>query len=311
MSNVLIQFPTTKFLDERGEISKAWRQWLLNPQVITINLSEAISISSGGTGLVSVPGAGQLLIGNGAAYVLSTLTAGAGIGIGNGLGSITVSNDGVVSLTAGVGIGVSGSTGNVTVSNIGVTALTAGAGIGVSASAGNITVSNVGVTALAGTANQVIVSASVGSVTISLPQSIATTNTPTFSGVSVAAINGNTVTTGSFTITLTGFTAGVTGTAIYSITNNVVTLFIPILTGTSNAGTMTATGIPAAITPATTHAGFPVGVEDNTVQPTLPGRADVLTNNTMQFFLKLDGTAFTNSGTKGLPFGLTVTYNLN
>jgi hypothetical protein len=69
---------------------------------------------------------------------------------------------------------------------------------------------------------------------------------------------------GTFTITLTGFTANPTGTAVYSVTNNVVTLFIPALTATSNATTMTATGLPAAIQPATQHGGLAVGtVNDN------------------------------------------------
>jgi hypothetical protein len=60
------------------------------------------------------------------------------------------------------------------------------------------------VTSLIGTANQVIVSASVGIVTLSLPQSIATTSTPTFAG-------------GTFTGT-TGFADG--GTTTPSITFN-------------------------------------------------------------------------------------------
>lgn len=42
------------------------------------------------------------------------------------------------------------------------------------------------VTSLAGTANQVNVSASTGAVTLSLPQSIATTSTPTFGGLTLS-----------------------------------------------------------------------------------------------------------------------------
>jgi len=49
-------------------------------------------IRAGGTGLSSIPTNGQLLIGNGTNYTLSTLTAGAGISVTNAAGSITVAN---------------------------------------------------------------------------------------------------------------------------------------------------------------------------------------------------------------------------
>jgi hypothetical protein len=53
-------------------------------------LSTALSVAQGGTGLGAAATNGQLLIGNGAGYTLSTLTAGAGIQITNAAGSITV-----------------------------------------------------------------------------------------------------------------------------------------------------------------------------------------------------------------------------
>jgi hypothetical protein len=54
------------------------------------------------TDLVSVPSNGQLLIGNGSAFVNSTLTAGTGIAISNGAGSITISaTDGNITLDDG------------------------------------------------------------------------------------------------------------------------------------------------------------------------------------------------------------------
>jgi hypothetical protein len=49
-------------------------------------------------------------------------------------------------------------------------------------------ISNSGVTELTGTSNQVTVSASTGSVTLSLPQSINSTATPTFGGVTVGSV---------------------------------------------------------------------------------------------------------------------------
>ena len=54
---------------------------------------------------------------------------------------------------------------------------------------------------------------------------------------------------GTFTITGTGFVANPTGTAKYLILGNTATVFLPTLTGTSNATTFTLTGLPAAITP--------------------------------------------------------------
>jgi len=49
-------------------------------------------------------------------------------------------------------------------------------------------ISNSGVTELTGTSNQVSVSGSTGSVTLSLPQNIHSTATPTFSGVTVGSV---------------------------------------------------------------------------------------------------------------------------
>jgi trimeric autotransporter adhesin len=111
-------------------------------------------------------------------------------GNGSGLTDLNASNftAGVVSPQFG-GTGVNGAAaangalliGNGTGYTLGT--LTAGAGIGILNGAGSITVSNTGVTSLAGTANQVNVSASTGAVTLSLPQDIATTSTPTFGGL--------------------------------------------------------------------------------------------------------------------------------
>lgn len=59
------------------------------PAVVTGVLSH----SNGGTGLSTTPANGQLLIGNGSGYTLSTLTGGAGIIITNAAGSITLSSN--------------------------------------------------------------------------------------------------------------------------------------------------------------------------------------------------------------------------
>ena len=66
------------------------------------------------TDLVPVPSNGQLLIGNGSAFVNSTLTAGTGITISNGAGSVTIASTGsgsgtVTSVSVTTANGVSGS----------------------------------------------------------------------------------------------------------------------------------------------------------------------------------------------------------
>ena len=94
--------------------------WLMNPQFITVTLGSALPVTSGGTGLTTIPTNGQLLIGNGTGYTLNPLTPGAGIGITNGVGLITVANTGVLSNIASSGISVSSATGNVTIANTGV-----------------------------------------------------------------------------------------------------------------------------------------------------------------------------------------------
>lgn len=105
-------------------------------------------------------------------------------------GSATLTNLGNATLTATITAN-SVALGTDTTGNY-VADLTAGTGISVSGGGvetANITVTNTGVTSLTGTANQVSVSASTGSVTLSTPQSIATTSTPTFAGIT---LNGTT-----------------------------------------------------------------------------------------------------------------------
>lgn len=62
-----------------------------------------------------------------------------------------------------------------------------GTGIGLAFSATQIQINNTGVTSIAGTANQITASAGTGAVTLSLPQNINSTATPTFASVTVAA----------------------------------------------------------------------------------------------------------------------------
>ena len=206
-----------------------------------------------------------------ATTLASKLTAGTGISISTG----TISNSGVTQLSGTTNqVSVSGSSGSVTLSlpqnihtsatptfaglTIGANSLTAAfdflynvtdastlgskltAGAGISISAGSI--SNSGVTQLTGTLNQVSVSGSSGSITLTLPQNIHTSATPTFAGLSIGATSVTTSLTylsdaiDSPTLT-SKLTAG-TGIAISagSIINNGVTQ----LAGTTNQVTASA-----------------------------------------------------------------------
>ena len=102
MPNGNVRIPFSPFLDPVTlRPSQEWLLWLLQPEFISVNLGSALPVTSGGTGLTSIPTAGQLLIGNGTGYSLNTLTAGAGISVSNGPGTITVANTGVLSFSAG------------------------------------------------------------------------------------------------------------------------------------------------------------------------------------------------------------------
>jgi len=168
MANPNINIPQSEFLNpDTGRPAQPWMIWLMNPNVFGINLGSALGITSGGTGVVTAPTNGQLLIGNSGGYSLNTLTQGKAITVANGAGSITINNDGVTSVANGTGISVSAFKGDITISNTGVLSLAAGSGISVSGSTGNITISNTGVRSFsAGSTGLTPSTATTGSVTL-------------------------------------------------------------------------------------------------------------------------------------------------
>jgi hypothetical protein len=80
----------------------------------TISLATPVSVANGGTGRSTTPTNGQLLIGNGSDYTLSTLTAGSGVSITNSAGSITISATSVGAVTAVTATGPLASSGGTT-----------------------------------------------------------------------------------------------------------------------------------------------------------------------------------------------------
>jgi len=190
MPNTNINIPYSAFLDPTtGRPSQAWLLWLMSPTFININIGSALPVTSGGTGLTTIPTNGQLLIGNGTGYTLNTLGFGAGISVTNGSGTITVANTGVLSNIAGSGISVSNPTGNVTIGNTGVLSIIAGSGISASSPTGNVTVANTGVLSFSGgTTGLTPATATTGAITLAGTLAIASggtngTATPTAYGV--------------------------------------------------------------------------------------------------------------------------------
>ena len=85
-----------------------------------------------------------------------------------------------------------------------------------STSAGTLAFTNTGVTGITGTSDQITASASTGSVTLSLPQSINTTSSPTFAALSVGS---GALTAGSLTLT-----DALIGTATQALTDGTETV---------------------------------------------------------------------------------------
>lgn len=117
----------------------------------------------------------------------------------------------------------------------------------------------------------------------------------------------------TFTATLTGVTAGVTGTARYVRIGKAVTLFLPSLVGTSNTTACTITGAPANILPARSKRIVVPEVRDN--GNTYPGAISMATSGVMslQFHATVPGGltgTFTNVNGKGLASDAEVSYNL-
>jgi hypothetical protein len=125
-------------------------------------------------------------------------------------------------------------------------------------------------------------------------------------------------TSGSFTGTLTGMTGSVTGTINYRKVNNLVSMWTTAaISGTSNDTAMTMTGVPAALRP--TSSVIATCTVTNNGNTAMSAQAAVLNSGSITFSVaRTDVVAnfvqfqnFTNSGTKGLPTGWSITYPLS
>ncbi|HEX5486819.1 MAG TPA: hypothetical protein VFX23_12580, partial [Limnobacter sp.] len=178
---------------QTGTGSYAWQPVSLFSDDSTANGPNAVKYLDGKVSVADFAAASATLSGALAGTTASftgDVSANTFTGNASGLTDLNAShiNSGVLASAFG-GTGVDGSSaapGTLLIGNgsgFSLGTLTAGSGVAVLNSAGGITISNTGVLSLAGTADQVIVSGTTGDITLSLPQSIATTSTPTFAGM--------------------------------------------------------------------------------------------------------------------------------
>jgi len=142
----------------------------------TLAINNSLTFSGTDATTFTLPTATDNIVGRTSTDTLTNKTIAAG---SNTITGLTNSN-------------LSGSAG-ITNANLANSSVTVSPGTGMSGGGtvslgGTITLTNAGVTSLTGTANQVTVSGSTGAVTLSLPQNINTTSSPTFAGLT---LNGN------------------------------------------------------------------------------------------------------------------------
>jgi len=130
----------------------------------------------------------------------------------------------------------------------------------------------------------------------------------------ITNVSGDGRISGTFTITLSGCTTSVTGTARYTTYAGIVCLYIPALSGTSNTTSAQLSGLPAIIDAARAQTLSVHQVTNNSTKYAL-GALVVNTNQTIDLYfstgVSTDYTAtFTASGTKGLESGAVIVYTL-
>ena len=119
--------------------------------------------------------------------------------------------------------------------------------------------------------------------------------------------NGSAIAPGSFTASLTGCTTAPTAFCRFEVSNGVVVLSIPAVTGTSNTNAATLTGLPACIQPSTLVTGSGMLTMDNGVRSV---EECSISGGVLTLYNGGRSTSFTTSGTKGVSDDCTITYRL-
>ena len=196
------------------------------------------------------------LVNNGVTLVNS----GNGINVSATTGNVIITNTGVLGIVANVGLSANVASGTVQLNNTGVTSLMANIGIGLSTMTGDIVVSNYGVTRITGTTNQINSTSGTGNITLSLPQNINSTATPSFSGVTLNSIShsgttgigdigsfssgfGNVYAANVIATKFFGDGSGLINVSSGSYTNSNVAAYLPTYTG-NVGGTITTAAQP-------------------------------------------------------------------
>lgn len=150
---------------------------LANGKTLTANNSLTFAGTDGTT--FTLPTSSDDVVGRTVTQTLTNKTIAAGSNTISGLTNANLSGTAAISNA------------NLANSSITVNAGTGLSGGGSTSLGSSVTLTNAGVTSLTGTTNQINVSASTGSVTVSLPQDVATSSTPTFAGLSLTGGSAN------------------------------------------------------------------------------------------------------------------------
>jgi hypothetical protein len=240
----------------------------------TISLGGTLAVGAGGTGLVSSPSNGQLLIGNGSSYSLNTLTADTTLNITNTAGSITLginlNNRNTWTNTqtfSNAGVSILGSSTGATVfssANSSATNYT----LTLPATTGTLTVlgnTSTGSGAVVLANSPTLITPSIGSATATAINNTVITNPGTVSGTLAIASGSTLATAGAYSTTLTSigptnvtlpttgtlaivgstvasFSGGSTGLTPSSATTGAVTLGGTLAVAYGGTGVTTSTG---------------------------------------------------------------------
>ncbi len=215
---------------------------------------------------------GNILIGSGTTWVSNAIS-----------GDATLSSVGALTVGSIGGKAVSLANTFTTAGNFAVTQTYTGVTNVTFPTSGTLLTSAGAVTSITGTANQVIASAATGAVTLSLPQSIATTSSPTFATPIVTGLNGNG--SGSMVITNTGAATTLSSSTAVNVSGSTTATIdvVTSLASTSGALKLRALGASSTIQMVTASGTL---IELGTI-PTI-------TTPTMSRYL-VTGGAFVNS----------------